>query len=162
VVRAALVALLLAGGCTVDRSANDAVCDDDSDCPGGHCRSHLCVDGAPVDSGRDSGRDAAVEDAGEDDAGFDAEPVDASSCPMTCTGGLTCCDGDCVDITMDQNNCGRCGMRCPGDERCCVSICRDLTNDEEHCSGCNLPCNGTERCEKSQCCVLATGICRDP
>jgi Stigma-specific protein, Stig1 len=38
---------------------------------------------------------------------------------------LTCCNGSCVDITKDPNNCGQCGTACTADQFCTGKACDD-------------------------------------
>ena len=43
-----------------------------------------------------------------------------------CAKGYTECDGLCVDLLVDGNNCGACGVICPGGRPC---------HDGEYCEG---------------------------
>ena len=88
------------------------------------------MDGGPMDGGTDSsspladaaGESGPVEDAPTEAAvsedsmsdGVGEATTDASPCPppdVTATPVL--CNGTCVDINSDINNCGGCGVRCP-------------------------------------------------
>lgn len=40
-----------------------------------------------------------------------------------CFGELVYCTSGCIDLTSDDENCGRCGERCDADELCEESIC---------------------------------------
>jgi hypothetical protein len=50
-------------------------------------------------------------------------PPDASTCSVTCTTGTTCCDGRCVHLATDENNCGMCGRRCDSSSVCGSGTC---------------------------------------
>ncbi|MGH2615537.1 MAG: hypothetical protein ACRDJC_09885, partial [Thermomicrobiales bacterium] len=67
-------------------------------------------------------------------------------CDELCVGpALRCCDGECVNITEDEENCGSCGVPCigPGLE-CCNGACVDTREGPNHCGGCNQPCRAEE------------------
>jgi hypothetical protein len=48
--------------------------------------------------------------------------VDVAACTNTLT-MLTSCDGTCVDLTIDQGNCGSCGHACTPAASCATSAC---------------------------------------
>ena len=94
-------------------------------------------------------------------AGGRSARASAQSDASTCEAGLTDCDGVCVDLQSDMNNCGVCGeiceselvpvecrsgvcerANCPvGIEYCgAVDGCRDLSSDPAHCGACQNPC----------------------
>jgi hypothetical protein len=87
------------------------------------------------DSGGDSGSDEGDDDAGDDDAGDNSADsggeIEASlpSCSLecgekqvcqvvddadtcTCATGYMECDGECLDVMSDPQNCGSCGYAC--------------------------------------------------
>lgn len=90
-----------------------------------------------------------------------------------CAEGLTYCDGDCVDLVHDTNNCGACENVCqfPAGELCmngtCVMSCTDhhadcnasyadmcetnIWSDPHNCGGCGIECPGV-----GQACVFGT------
>ena len=51
--------------------------------------------------------------------GGDSCPTD--TCPSACQAPQTCCNGACVDLTSDLNNCGACCKKCPNQFTACVS-----------------------------------------
>jgi hypothetical protein len=158
VVRALALVLLVAGGCSVERSAHRRYCDTDRPCPTGMCVNHLCVGADTIDSAVD---DAGEDDAGGEDAGFDAEPVDASSCSMTCEPPTLCCNGRCANVMEEEDNCGRCDNPCDTPiEGCCDGACLPL-NTDMNCAQCGFACSELEDCEGGQCCTTI-GTCRDP
>lgn len=69
-----------------------------------------------------------------------------------CPGGLTDCDGACVDTLVDQGHCGGCGLACAEGAACaagaccadglaaCGSTCADLDTHPEHCGACGASC----------------------
>jgi Stigma-specific protein, Stig1 len=46
------------------------------------------------------------------DMGAPAESEGESEGEVVCQGGLTACDGECVDLTSDDEHCGACGHAC--------------------------------------------------
>ena len=44
-------------------------------------------------------------------------------CQTGLTGTETCCDGRCIDLKFNQQNCGRCGRQCIGTQRCVNGAC---------------------------------------
>jgi hypothetical protein len=69
----------------------------------------------------------APVDAGRPDA-HDAEPCPA---PRTACGGGKAADAGppaCVDLAVDEANCGSCGNDCKGNRRCVRGMCTDNGN----------------------------------
>jgi hypothetical protein len=58
---------------------------------------------------------------------------------------MGCCDGTCLDMTADNENCGGCDFRCPSDEGCCGGACTDLQT-ESNCHSCGRSCSWDELC----------------
>jgi hypothetical protein len=85
--------------------------------------------------------------------------------------GLRCCDGTCVDVTNDANNCGGCGVVCSGSTPFCVAgrctadgsecapgltkcgnTCVDLGYDPQNCGACGNVCaESTPYCSGGSC-----------
>ena len=65
----------------------------------------------------------------------------------------TLCDGRCVDLANDPNNCGACGRTCAAGLACCDGVCRALRTDNSNCGACGNACfiSGSRFC--------ACGIC---
>lgn len=78
------------------------------------------------------------------------------------------CNGECIDLTSDERNCGFCGLGCSFDEDChngrclcrsgeqCGSGCVDVASDENNCGACGAHCpfecvNGTCLCQFTVC-----------
>ena len=82
-----------------------------------------------------------------------------------CTGGLTLCNGACVNtMGTDPNNCGGCGLACTGGQTCvagactcptgqqaCGGVCTTLASDPNNCGGCGLACMSGQTCESGAC-----------
>ncbi len=74
--------------------------------------------------------------------------------------GLSC-NGKCVRILNDPQNCGACGARCGSDEVCSNGRCENSECDRDVDCDDGDPCNGTERCESARCVVTAGSQCDD-
>lgn len=85
----------------------------------------------------------------------------------TCNEGQAFCMGGCIDVTMDDANCGDCGVAC-GDGLICVasecgcevgelcgSECVDTSANQMHCGRCDNPCLGGQVCDGGQCVTLS-------
>jgi hypothetical protein len=89
-----------------------------------------------LDAGSNPSRDGGCDDGASceaDDADHDGANGDAAACE----GGLTTCVDQCVDLQVDESNCGSCGDACGGDELCVAGECRH-TQTPSGCSTC--PC----------------------
>lgn len=91
--------------------------------------------------------------------------------PEPCAAGLTLCDGECVDLDVDLNNCGQCGAacfegtcfqgaceafpECPPNSIGCSGTCVDPDFDPQNCGGCGISC-GAGFCDLGVC---QTGEC---
>lgn len=84
---------------------------------------------------------------------------------ITCPEGLVDCDGECVSLDTDRNNCGSCGRTCPPDRVCeggdctcpepltdCGGVCVNLMNSNDHCGSCNNRCDPPSLCNGSGVC----------
>ena len=82
----------------------------------------------------------------------------------TCGTGLQPCNGGCVDIASDPQNCGSCGNICGAGQSCQVAVCRcqggladcgtgclSLSSNHDNCGACNNVCGPTEVCNRSAC-----------
>jgi hypothetical protein len=82
--------------------------------------------------------------------------------------GKTNCNGNCVDISSDPENCGSCGnlcrpaglpctdgvcgVKCPsGQKECQVGGCFDTQTDSQNCGDCNIICSQGQSCCKGKC-----------
>lgn len=121
---------------------------------------------------------ACVDGCGADDGGPDvpttapppdADVADGGAEASGCEPGTTACGGDCVSLTVDDDNCGICGRACGPNKACaggdCVStcnggvectttsgvVCVDRLTNTAHCGACNSPCPGTATCINGGC-----------
>lgn len=89
----------------------------------------------------------------------------------SCGVGATCdegqcgcideCDGVCVDVDNDPENCGGCGNICGEGEACeqgqclcrdeCDGVCTNTDNDRENCGSCGNSCQSGTWCEEGRC-----------
>ena len=103
------------------------------------------------------------------------------SCEMDC-GGLTDCDGSCVDILSELAHCGGCGQQCTVSNgtagcaggNCTVAGCAapyadcdggyetgcevDTSSDAGNCDGCGIVCtvaSGTPECSDGSCAIAS-------
>lgn len=123
--------------------------------------------------------------------GGDASSEDGGTGPEHCRGdddcggGLACCDGRCVDVRSDIDDCGACGAPCPipenGRASCEDGVCgldscnagykdcnQDLADgcevhtdvDPSNCGACGNVCsfaNGSGSCASGRCTLLGCG-----
>lgn len=96
-----------------------------------------------------------------------AEQLCALATRVTCPFETAECDGECIGIVDDPDNCGGCGVVCEGDNPCSGGTCgcpetqspcnREycayFDSDESNCGGCGVECSGGEAC---------TGTCECP
>ena len=95
-----------------------------------------------------------------------------------CSSGNMCCDGLCIGVESDPNNCGGCDRICPfghqcangwcrcgehgpcieGLERCCDGECVNVMYDPTHCGTCGNTCEPTTGPE----CIEGECVCPQP
>ncbi len=79
-----------------------------------------------------------------------------AECQPACKNTLTCCDGQCVDLTADTFNCGVCGKLCPAGDYCEASNCVPTTCPPQGCMG-GTSCCEFQCCGADQVCCLYNG-----
>jgi hypothetical protein len=91
-------------------------------------------------------------------AGGAAPPPPISPPPPVCD--ETICEGQCVNLDLDPNNCGECGNTCSELFFCCGGQCRSRLNDDElNCGACGRVCTGDKpRCCRGRC-IGRTEVC---
>jgi hypothetical protein len=80
------------------------------------------------------------------------------------SGGTLKCNGTCIDVQNDSNNCNGCGHVCGMGGSClnfncvcqpgtadCGSGCTDLLSNNAHCGGCGNACSPDEMCTNAEC-----------
>jgi hypothetical protein len=114
-----------------------------------------CIDVSVLATQYQGDGSAAIVDGGLDDQG--------------CPAGTSDCNGRCVNLQLDSENCGQCGNSCPNAQLCsqglcgttcqtpllqCNMTCVDPRSDADHCGNC-APCpnvlNGARGCMNGQC-----------
>jgi hypothetical protein len=83
-----------------------------------------------------------------------------------CGTGEKSCDGVCVDVLADEDNCGDCDVRCGSTEVCtegecelacrsnetrCNGVCIDTNVDPDHCGDCTTECSSIQACNMGTC-----------
>jgi hypothetical protein len=170
-------------GCSSEvRQVPAEECAQDTDCPTGF----ICVK-----QGDDVKvciqRSVTTPDLFGGDVSGDAVICGDAEDPFLCASGQACCDNLCVELGVDNDNCGGCGVRCAfgevcsggqcmcgatalcGDaDACCPGEgsqveCRQILDDNENCGGCGVTCrvDTNESCFNGTCGCLKrvnTGI----
>ena len=117
------------------------------------------VVGCPGDDG--SSTDTAAASSGATSIGT---PTGGAGCPA---GVPDECDGSCVELMSDPDNCGGCGNQCPPTAGCidgqceapcqdgggslCGATCVDLSSDQNNCGMCGNACVGLQLCVGGSC-----------
>jgi hypothetical protein len=106
-------------------------------------------------------------EGGEGDADADADEFpDADDDSDTATCGDTLCNGQCVNLLFDGQNCGSCGNACTSGEHCensicvsecppglesCSGYCLNTLRDSSNCGSCGNVCASGQGCESGYC-----------
>lgn len=119
------------------------------------------------------GKNDGGGDGGTTDASTGAASSSSSESGGSSTGEVPCpdpdrtrCDGICVDLDTDRENCGECGVVLPEDAECfngeptcvfqglefCEGECVDVLNDDDHCGQCGAKCPNDTNCTGNGCC----------
>ncbi|KAL9253281.1 Stigma-specific STIG1-like protein [Drosera capensis] len=71
--------------------------------------------------------------------------------PSICGKTKTCCGNNCIDLTMNSENCRACGKVCPVGTKCCSSTCVNTDFDPNNCGGCGEKCDAGKACMFGMC-----------
>lgn len=130
------------GGC-------DIACEDHEQCTGGNCCDQRLACGAKCCELLQR----CVDDVCRDPS-------------VNCAPPTQHCDGFCVNLNTDRNNCGSCGRQCASHLVCvngtcgcpagtieCGETCVDIRTDRDHCGGCGWSCGSDGHCGNGWCVV---------
>jgi hypothetical protein len=107
---------------------------------------------------------------------------DGAGNQLVCQPGLTSCNGACVNLLSESNNCGSCGTSCTAPALCangtcstacaagfqkCGDTCVNLSTDAAHCGSCEKMCDAGQPCYGGVCgcpegVLFCQGQCFDP
>lgn len=143
-------------------SGPDVVIDDEDELP------DAAEDGAKMDLGAPETDpvDVAPEDARSDAGAMDVSARDVSPAdvamdrsvdlgPGLCPSGQTRCNGGCVALATDANNCGACGSACLPGAMCAASACSCGDSGQLCCSS---RCSAGLDCVSGLCVRCPTGL----
>ena len=83
-----------------------------------------------------------------------------------CESGKVDCGGNCVDLALHADNCGKCGNKCSAGQVCsastcklscdpefttCGSACANTQSNTEHCGSCGHACESGQLCYLAKC-----------
>lgn len=108
----------------------------------------------------------ACATSGNLEEGLSAAPI--------CPNGTMLCNGTCVDVLADLQNCGSCGNNCSLGMSCikgactcmadliaCNKTCTDTRVDPRNCGACGNVCPANAFCNDGICSNMAPEICID-
>jgi hypothetical protein len=124
--------------------------------------------------GKGSLRVATAATTSHDASHDDDHDDDDLACVGACPAGMTACDGRCVDLRSDPDNCGRCDNECQESHgqvcssgkcaaKCaptlsdCTGACIDKNTDPANCGACGLVCGCNQVCSAGVC--VTPGAC---
>ena len=98
---------------------------------------------------------------------------DGGVAALSCCLGAVECNGACVNLKNDANNCGACGTRCAANQECntgactpcskndtqCTDQCADLQSDPFNCGACGKVCGASQSCTAGSCSVCEATVC---
>ncbi len=114
------------------------------------------------------------------DGGMDGASMADGALPcLGCSFAEACCDGVCVDLTNDPQNCRECGTGCPGticSNATCTNLCAfgfidcnrnvidgcevNAATDPQNCGNCGIACAFEQQCVQGFCvCPEGTADC---
>jgi hypothetical protein len=168
--------------------------DGDDACAGACICPQTCVGHDDDDHDKDKGKGKGNSGGGKGslrvataattshDASHDKDHDDDDlECVGACPAGMTACDGRCVDLRSDPDNCGRCDNECQENHgqvcsngkcaaKCastlsnCTGACVDEQTDPANCGACGLACGCDQTCSGGVCgsaCPGQNGACQN-
>ena len=99
--------------------------------------------------------------------------TDGGLATLSCCFGAVECNGACVDLKTDANDCGACGKHCAVNQVChagactacphgnaqCTDQCADLQSDPFNCGACGKVCAGNQSCTAGVCGACEATVC---
>jgi hypothetical protein len=154
-------------------------CSTDADCVAGWTCGILAGSGARVCqcqympetcNGKDDDCDGIIDNEPATDQSCVSNSGPQFQCRNgTCACAEALCNGQCINMTTDSNNCGGCGVACPSGSTCqsshcvctggltlCGSTCRNTSNDSSNCGGCGMTCGSGLSCSGGACSTQCT------
>jgi len=163
---------------TIDAAVDEGeAIDSEASESGSPCLDCVDAEGIEVGTAEDSGAaiddanvaEDATENATEDATLDDADNSTTPDGPLVCTESLLLCNDQCVDTSLDPENCGDCNnicasgvcidggcLVCAAEESVCGRQCLNLANDPDNCGSCGNPC-GSGLCSNGVCEAAGTG-----
>jgi hypothetical protein len=133
-----------------------------------------CLDAETFAGGGTDVDDTMVGGTSVDDASVDPSPADAANTAaidsaLLCADPQVICNEQCVDTSLDPENCGDCNsicasgvcnigecLICAAEESVCGRQCANLATDPDNCGACGSPCM-SGLCSNGQCEAAGTG-----
>ncbi|MBK9262923.1 MAG: hypothetical protein IPM54_24355 [Polyangiaceae bacterium] len=141
------------GVCSEDLVSECVQCVEYEDCPGGHCKNHVC---SSCDDGIQNGFESGVDCGG-------GGPCKSCS-GAGCLSGDTCKSGICADGTCCDTVCNQTCTNCNNVEGICMPLPKYSRDDDPLCSG-DYVCNEGGLCllRSGEICIngieCASGVC---
>lgn len=180
-------ASLLIIGCNQDPPGEDGSDSDPDAGPESPADTDPLDDGGPsaldaADGSGDPGEDAdppADSTSNTDSSSADGESIRDTAPDISCSPGLTPCQGECVDIDTSDTHCGECGRSCGSLGTCEAGSCRcpryheycpgagscvPTNLDPDNCGSCGNECTGDTYCSGGAClaeCPTGLDSCPD-
>ena len=158
--------LLCAAGCSSSSTTNNIVADSGTNTGGkatsggmGNAGGTQHSGGTKAAGGNNSvgGTSVAANVGGSSQGtGGNIAAGGTGGCGTCSARGLGCCNGSCVNLTNDINNCGTCGTACTGTN----PFCNNGTCGTPPCTG--ATCGGGQFCCGGGCCTTGQLCCNVP
>ena len=98
---------------------------------------------------------------------------DGGVATLSCCFGAVECNGACVDLKSNANDCGACGKHCAVNQVCsagvcaacpqnsaqCAEQCADLQSDPFNCGACGKVCAASQSCTAGSCGACEATVC---